>query len=113
MGRGRWLGKGLLKIVACSLVPMLLMACSGTKPYLEVGIGVTLNGNSDWYLSTKRDWTCDNYDTFHGEVGLEFPKDWTLGYHHQSHISCGGPFNSKPELYQDEIILRKRFGGIK
>lgn len=89
---------------------LALAGCSST-PYAEIGIGYTLNEMSDWYLSTEREWTCDNPDTFHGEVGLEFDNQWTLGYHHQSQVSCGGPFNSNPELYQDEIILRKKFGG--
>ena len=105
-------GKGYILIVAL-IASQGLSGCAGTRPYAEIGIGYTLDSNSDWYLETKRDWTCDNHDVFHGEVGLEFPKDWTLGYHHQSHVSCGGPFNSNPELYQDEIILRKKFGGIK
>ena len=92
------------------VVSLLFVGCA---PYLEVGVGYTIDQNSDWYLRTDRNWTCKNHDTFHAELGLEFKHQWRLGYHHQSHTSCGGPFNSLPELYQDEIILSKKFGGMK
>jgi hypothetical protein len=69
-----------------------------------------LDKQSDWYLRTSRDWTCSTGEIFHAELGLEFDDDWTLGYHHQSHITCG-QYNNRPELYQDEIILRKKWGG--
>ena len=82
-------------------------------PYMEIGIGYTIDGNTDYWLQTDRDWTCRNNDTFHAEIGLEFDYDLRLGYHHQSQVSCGGPFNSYPETYQDEIILTKKWGGRK
>lgn len=90
----------------------LLSSCGTAQPYLEVGVGYQLDGVTDWYLQRDREWTC-NGTLAHAEVGLEFPKEWRIGYHHQSHWLCGGPFNNKPELHQDEIILTKKWGGIK
>lgn len=106
----------LLLDIPRSLVISLILVVSGcahVDPYAEIGIGYQIDHMSDWYLRTDRDWTCSNGDTFHAELGLEFDHDWRVGYHHQSHISCGGPFNSHPEVYQDEIILTKKFGGRK
>jgi len=95
------------------VLPLLVVSgCSTTpKPYVEVGIGYQVDGMTDYWLQTSREWTCSNGDTFHAELGLEFDHNLKLGYHHQSHISCGGPFNSHAEVYQDEIILTKKWGG--
>lgn len=94
------------------LLPFVLLLGGCATPYLEVGIGLSIDDNSDWYLHTDRDWTCDSPYTAHFEGGFEWDNNVKLGYHHQSHWSCGGPFNDKPELYQDEIILTKKFGGV-
>lgn len=94
---------------------MIMVSGCGTtpSPYLEIGVGYQIDEHTDWYLRSDKSWTCDNGDTFHVEIGAEFDKNWKVGYHHQSHISCGGPFNSHPELYQDEIIVTKKWGGRK
>ena len=46
---------------------LLLSGCvSGPPaPYLEIGVGYTLDKMSDWYLSSEREWTCKHRDTFH------------------------------------------------
>jgi len=85
---------------------------SQPAPYFEVGIGWNIDEMTDYWLKTEQSWTCDNNDTFHAELGLEWDNNVQLGYHHQSHVSCGGPFNDKPEVYQDEIILTKKWGGL-
>lgn len=96
---------------------IIVSGCSTTKgkvaPYMEVGVGFMIEQNSDWYFHTARPWTCKHADTFHAEIGLELLNDVTIGYRHQSGISCGGPINSKPELYKDEILLTKKWGGMK
>jgi len=49
---------------------------------------------------------------FDAEVGLEFPRNWKVGYHHTSWLLCGGPFNSGlPEIYADDIRITKTWGG--
>lgn len=97
--------------LAIGLMTVILTGCGTTSPYLEVGVGYALDDNSDWYLRTEREWTCHSPATAHFEVGLELEHDLRVGYHHQSHWSCGGPFNDRPELYQDEIIITKKWGG--
>ena len=94
------------------VIVFILSGCTSgpPRPYLELGLGYQIDGNSDWYLRTERDWTCNTGETAHIELGVEFDHDLTLGYHHQSHLSCG-TWNSRPELYQDEIILTKKWGG--
>lgn len=97
------------------LLPLLLLlsgcASLDPHPYLEVGVGYMIDERSDWFLQSYRSWTCDK-ETFHVELGAEFARQWKLGWHHQSHISCG-TWNDRPELYQEEIILTKKFGGRK
>ena len=97
-------------LLAIGLMTMVT-GCGTAKPYVAVGIGYQLDNMTDWMLRTEREWACENPDVFHGEVGVEWPSKVTLGYHHQSHVSCGGPFNNKPETYRDEIIIRKQWGG--
>jgi len=96
------------------LLCLLLAGCGSTpSPYFDIGMSYNLDEFSDWYLRSDREWECSNKENFHAEIGLEFDHQWTIGYHHQSHLTCGGPFNNHPELYQDEIMIMKRFGGRK
>lgn len=90
----------------------LLVAGCGSTPYFEVGVGYQIDKNSDWYVRTERPWQCsDNYQG-HFELGLDWG-DTRLGYHHQSWFTCGDPFNSRPELYVDDVRLTHTFGGKK
>lgn len=79
--------------------------------YLDVGVGYQIDSHSDWYVRTEREWQCS--DPFQGQFAL----GWDFGateieYYHQSWIACGGPFgDGRPELYQDSVNLRHRFGG--
>lgn len=90
---------------------VLVSGCAHVDPYAEIGVGVTIDKMTDYWLQTSRDWTCSTPQA-HIEVGIEYER-WQLGYHHQSNWLCGGPFNDKPEVYQDEIILNYKFGGTK
>jgi len=91
-------------------VSLLLCGCA-SSPYAEVGIGYQLDSMTDYWLQTSRDWQCSKQPQVHGEVGLEWDNGWTLGYHHQSWLNCGGPFNSSPEVYTDDIRITKKWGG--
>lgn len=105
-----------MRMVTTTITLLMIAIASGcgtTSPYVEIGVGYTLDGMTDYWLQTDREWTCDNHDTFHIEVGAAFDNNLTLGYHHQSHLSCGGPFNNNSEVTQDELILTKRWGGNK
>jgi len=91
-------------------IVVLLSGCA-SSPYAEIGIGYQLNGHTDYWLQTDRDWQCSKQPQFHGEVGLEFDGGWTVGYHHQSWWRCGGPFNNRPEVFTDDIRITKKWGG--
>lgn len=97
------------------LIPLvfLLTGCSTAKPYAEIGLAYQIDKNSDWWVRTTRPDQCSKQPQFHGEVGIEFPKDWKIGYHHQSWVLCGGPLNNDPEIYMDDIRITKKFGGMK
>ena len=99
-----------MKVVLIAIV-LFLIGCASVEPYAEIGIGYQINKNTDWYLETQRDWQCSWQPQTHIEVGVETKSNWKIGYHHQSWLACGGPFNDHPELYQEQIKIIKKFGG--
>lgn len=99
---------GVLFIV----VVAFMVGCSAAKPYAEFAVGYQLDEQSDWHVRAGRPHQCDDNVKFDGELGLEWPNNWGVAYHHQSWVLCGAPFgDGKPELYQDDIRVWKRFGG--
>lgn len=105
---------GFLVGVLIVIALVAVTGCAGAKPYAEISLGYQLDKNSDWYVRTTRDWQCSENVKFAGELGLEFSNKWSLAYHHQSWVLCGGPFgSSKPELYADDIRVTKKFGGAE
>ena len=98
-------------VAIITLVIALLTGCSTAKPYAELGLGYQLDGMTDQLVQTGLKDQCSIQPQFHAELGLELPNDWSLGYHHQSWLFCGGPFNSRPEIYTDDIRLTKKWGG--
>lgn len=99
-----------MKYALVTLLLLLAGCASNPEPYLQVGVGYQIDANSDWYLRTDREWQCSDNFQAHFEVGLDWGKT-TLGYHHQSWWTCGGPFNDRKELYVDDIRLTHQFGG--
>lgn len=95
----------------CWLLLIFLPGCSGVAPYATVGLGYQIDDNTDYWLKTSQSWQCSKQPQFHAEVGLEFDHNLTVGYHHQSWVRCGGPFNSRPEVYTDDIRITKKWGG--
>jgi len=104
---------GFLAGFTLIVVLVLLTGCSTAKPYGEFSLGYQIDKNTDWALRTDQDWQCSDNLQFNGAVGLEFPNEWTISYNHQSWVLCGSPLNDKSELYQDDIRVTKKFGGIK
>jgi len=98
-------------ILALILIVGVMSGCSTAKPYAEISLGYQLDGMTDYWLKTSNPDQCSRNVQFNGEVGLEFPHNWQLGYHHQSWLLCGGPFNHRPEIYTDDIRLTKKWGG--
>jgi len=96
----------LSKYILCAI---LLSGCSGI-PYAEVGLGYQIDNNSDWWVRQERGYVGRN-PWIHAELGLEFKHKISCGYHHQSKLIDGGPFNHNPEIYIDDIRCTKRWGG--
>jgi len=97
-----------MRLALLVVLSILITGCTST-PYIAIGVGYQNDRGTDWYQHTAREWTCDKHDTFHAEVGTEWDSGWSVGYHHQSGVSCGKPFNTHPELYRDELIVTKRW----
>ena len=94
------------------LLALLLGGCASAPGlYLDVVAAYQIDDNSDWYVQRDRDWQCDRPLKAEVELGYEITDDWSVGYHHQSWWRCGGPFNDRNELYQDDIRTTYRFGG--
>ena len=91
------------------LLILLLASCAST-PYFEAGLGYQIDSRSDWSLRQERGYVGRN-PWFHAEVGLEFEHQISCGYHHQSKLMDGSPFNNNREIYFDEIKCMKRWGG--
>ena len=94
-------------------IPLAVVALSGcaSSPYAEIGLGYQIDSMTDHWVQTTNKDQCSKQPQFHIELGLEWANDWTLGYHHQSWVRCGGPFNDRPEIYTDDIRLTKKWGG--
>jgi hypothetical protein len=96
-------------ILICAIA--LLAGCGTAKPYATASLGYQIDGMSDWYVQTSRDWQCSSNVQFNGELGVELPGNWSIASHHRSWVFCGKPFgDGKPELYQDDIRTRKNWG---
>lgn len=94
----------------CAVAIAALLTGCAASPYAEVGVGYQLDNYTDYWLQTERDFQCSSGPQAHFEVGME-KNNWKLGIHHQSWWLCGGPFNDKPEIYQNDIRLTKKWGG--
>jgi len=91
-----------------SICAMLLVSGCVVSPYAEIGVAYQLDSYTDYWLQTERPHQCSNGPQGHFEVGV--PKNnWSLGLHHQSWWLCGGPLNTRPEVYQNDIRLTKRW----
>ena len=99
----------MLKYIGCILIGMLMVGCA-SSPYATVTLAHQVDSRTDWWVQTERKDQCFNPQA-QLEAGLEWDSGVQLGYWHQSWLGCGKPFNNHPEIYQDAIVLRKKFGG--
>ena len=90
---------------------VLLLLCGCATPYAEVSLGYQLDGMTHDFLKTSNQYQCSENVQFNGEVGVEFEDNWRIGYHHQSWLLCGRPFNDYYETYSDDIRVTKKWGG--
>ena len=100
------------RVLSVLLVATAIGACGSWEPYGELSIAHQIDKNSDYYRQTERAYECSN-PAAHIEAGVE-KGPWKIGYHHQSWVTCGGPFNKgRPETYADDIRITYKIGGQK
>jgi hypothetical protein len=93
------------------VVLIALMGCAAAPGvYMDVGVGYQIDSETDYWLQTTQSWQCSKNAAAHVEVGYEWDNGTTLGLNHQSWWMCG-TFNNDPEVYSNQILLNKRFGG--
>jgi hypothetical protein len=97
-------------VIGCIIIGFFALAGCGSTPYYEVGVGYQIDNNSDYIVRRAREWQCNNGLQAQFELGTEWYdvlRDGdrvSVGYHHESWINCGGPFNNEnPELYKDDV----------
>jgi len=50
---------------------LFISGCAAT-PYAEMSLGYQIDGMTDYWQRTDRDWQCNKNVQFNGELGLEF-----------------------------------------
>lgn len=91
-------------------VLLFLAGCSTAEPYAELGVRYAFPFSSDYWVHQDRSWTCDEPYQFEGEVGAEWPNGWHAYVYHESFWLCG-TFNEKPEIFENGIGVKKKWGG--
>jgi len=100
----------MIIIVISIIIGMLIMSgCTGMKPYAEIQFNYALPFSTDYWQHSDRSWQCEQ-PQFRGEYGLETKNGWGMGVYHESMLLCG-TFNTKPEIYENGILIQKRWGG--
>lgn len=108
----------LFLLTGCAAVSDFTERHTNTRPYLNVSQGYITD--ADWYREAERKWNCDDGMPTQIEVGTEVrPWYWGstkmragVGYQHQSNMTCGEPFNDKPETWLDQVLIWVRAGGF-
>lgn len=101
--------KVFVLIVLISIAILAGGCTTYARPYVEVGLAYQLDQNTDYWLQKDRDWQCSNGLQGQLEVGYHISEPVLgndhirIGYHHESWVNCGGPFNKRAEVYQDDI----------
>lgn len=93
------------------LLPVLA-GCEHVQPYMKLSAGKQIASGTDYWVHPDRPWQCDG-TKFNGEIGIEHKSGLMLGWHHESFWDCGGPFNERPEITQEDIRLTYKIGGFK
>ena len=90
------------------LATFSLIGCA-SKPYVEAEVKYAFPFSSDYWVHQDRSWTCEP-PQLDIEFGVEWKNGWAVGAYHESFFLCGS-FNSKPEIYENGLLLKKKWGG--
>lgn len=88
---------------------LLLTGCTSVAPYGEMGVKYALPFSTDYWQHSERSWQCEQ-PQFQASAGVEWRNGVSLGMYHESMLLCGS-WNRKPEIYENGIELKKRWGG--
>ena len=91
------------------MLACLLSSCSVVKPIGSFELNHALEGATDFWQHSDRDYQCDQPQV-RVEVGGETRSGWSAGVYHESMLFCG-QYNTKPEIYENGLYLKKTWGG--
>jgi hypothetical protein len=100
-----------MTIVLLALAWFLFVFLNGcaSKPYAEAEVKYAFPFSSDYWVHQDRSWACEP-PQIDLEVGLEWRNGWSVAAYHESFLLCGS-FNNKPEIYENGLLLKKKWGG--
>jgi hypothetical protein len=93
------------------LLLLLLAGCANSTPYIEAEIKYAFPFSTDYWVHQDRTWTCNQPYQLDLEIGHEWKNGWSGGLYHESFFLCGSPFNHAPEIYENGIFAKKKWGG--
>lgn len=85
------------------LVVFLSGCAAPTQFYAGVGVGYKVH--SDWQLQPEH--AGGDNPTAHFRLGVAWENGLHCGAYHWSHWVSGGPFNNRPETYNNELLCEK------
>ena len=88
---------------------LLLLGGCAASPYLETEVRYAFPFSTDYWQHSDRSWQCEQ-PQFGFDIGLEWDGGWSAGLYHESMLLCGS-WNHKPEIYENGITLKKKWGG--
>ncbi len=107
-----------MKTTILCLLVFSLVGCASDKTrhysakyYAEMELRYALPFSTDYWQHSNRSYQCEQPQIVL-DVGVEWPNGYALGLYHESMLLCG-TFNSRPEIYENGITVKKKWGGYK
>lgn len=91
------------------LILVISLTGCATHPYAEMELKYAFPFSTDYWQHSDRSWQCEA-PQISVEYGLESKSGWVIGLYHESMLLCG-TWNSKPEIYENGITLKRKWGG--
>ena len=88
---------------------ILLLSGCAAQPYAEVELKYAFPFSTDHWQHSDRSWQCEQ-----PQISLDWGAEWknglSVGLYHESMLLCGS-FNRRPEIYENGITVKKKWGG--
>ena len=91
------------------IILSLLTGCASVKPTATVQLNYALPFSTDYWQHSDRSWQCEQ-PQFRFEMGGEWENGLSIGGYHESMVVCGS-WNRKPEVFENGLYVKKRWGG--